>query len=206
MLTTAPSFSPQVRSALETFGHLLYRFVLEDAPTGARAAAGSTGAAASSSGAAAASGTGAAAASGTGAGAGAAAGGAALTLSISLDEAKVPLAVTPLSLVTLSEAERAVMGIPISARRFAFVYPLDELDTALLSRSQRNSSSPFFFKDLEEERIAAALAAAAAAGEWTCEGVLRAVRARMERIPTGARWPPMASDGLRWPLMASDGL
>ena len=169
--------------------------MLEDAPTSARAAAGSTGAAA---------------ASGTGAGAGAATGGAALsaalTLSISLDEAKVPLAVSPLSLVTLSEAERAVMGIPISARRFAFVYPLDELDTALLARSQRNSSSPFFFKDLEEERIAAALAAAAAAGEWTCEGVLRAVRARMERIPTGARCPPMASDGLRWPPIASDGL
>jgi hypothetical protein len=183
--------------------------VLEDAPTSARAAAGSAGAAASSSGAAAGS-TGAAAASGTGAGAGAAAGGAALgaalTLSICLDEAKVPLAVSPLSLVTLSEAERAVMGIPISARRFAFVYPLDELDTALLARSQRNSSSPFFFKDLEEERIAAALAAAASAGEWTCEGVLRAVRARMERIPTGVRCPPMASDGLRWPLMASDGL
>ena len=191
--------------------------MLEDAPTSARAAAGSTGAAASSSGAAASS-SGAAVASGTGAGAGAAAGGAALsaalTLSICLDEAKVPLAVSPLSLVTLSEAERAVMGIPISARRFAFVYPLDELDTALLARSQRNSSSPFFFKDLEEERIAAALAAAAAAGEWTCEGVLRAVRARMERIPTGARWPPMASDGLppmasdglRWPPIASDGL
>ena len=162
--------------------------MLEDAPTGADAAAGSSGAAASS--------TGAAAASGAGAGAGVAAGGAALTLSISLDEAKVPLAVSPLSLVTLSEAERAVMGIPISARRFAFVYPLDELDTALLARSQRNSSSPFFFKDLEEERIAAALAAAAAAGEWTCQGVLRAVRARMERIPTGARWPPMTSDDL----------
>ena len=117
---------------------------------------------------------------------------------------------SPFSLVTLSEAERAVMGIPISARRFAFVYPLDELDTALLFRSQQNSSSrerrvelfqrrsssPFFFKDLEEERIAAALAAAAAAGEWTCQGVLRAVRARMERIPTGARWPPMTSDDL----------
>jgi hypothetical protein len=162
---------------------MLYRFVLEDAPLGPGAAAGSSVAAA-------ASGTGA------GTGAGAAAGAAALTLSLSLDGAKVPLALSPFSLVTLSEAERAVVGIPISARRFAFVYPLYELDTALLSRSQRTSRSPFFLKDLEEERIAAVLAAAAAAGEWTCEGVLRAVRARMERIPTGARWPLMTSDGL----------
>lgn len=146
-VNVGPFRSVEVRKEVETFGHLLYRFRSEDAPD-------------------------ALAASGTGAVPLSAAvwGG----LSLSIEGATISLAVSPLSLITLGEADREAAGIPKSARRFAFVYPLDE--NAALGGAQSAAGA---------SGAAASAASASATGEWTCDAVKRAVRARIDAIPMG---------------------
>lgn len=74
------------------------------------------------------------------------------------DRTRIPLHVSPFSLVTLSESEREAAGIPKLARRFAFVYPIDKDDTA---------------------------AASQVGGSWSSDAVGRALRKRVEAIPAG---------------------